>query len=133
MLASGRGGMGVSQLNNSPLLKGLENRYGQKMLFSHGNFTIMGAKMVFSHYARGLVLYRSTTSPGAWGAPKNPSRNAMKIRWSKGGLRSALWGPMERPREAFWAILESKGSQNEAPGVTFEGRFWYFLGVPLKN
>ena len=52
-LASGRGGMGVSQLNNSPLLTGLENRYGQKLIFSHKNFTIMGAKMAFSHYARG--------------------------------------------------------------------------------
>ena len=89
--------------------------------------------MVFSHKARGLVLPATDHVPWSLGGIQNPSKNAMKIRCSKGGLKSALWGPMGRPREAFWAILGPKGSQNEAPGVTFEGHFWYFLGVRLKN
>ena len=65
--------------NNSPLLTGLENRYGQKMLFSHRNFTIMGAKMAFSHYTRGsrpLSIVHAPWSPGG-------TQKSIKKRYEK--------------------------------------------------
>ena len=73
--------------------------------------------------------YYRATPWRARGGTQNPIKNGLKKRWSK----NALWSPMGDPSAAFWAILGPKGSQNEAPGVTFEGHFWYFLGVRLKN
>jgi hypothetical protein len=48
------------------------------MLFSHKDFTIIGAKMVFYHMAKGCAALPPYPELGDPGGTQNPSKNGME-------------------------------------------------------